>query len=249
MTPTWSTRQLADLAGVTLRSIRHWHDVGLLPEPERLENGYKQYTVRHLVLALRIARLAGLGFTLEQIARILDSEEHGQASLRGLRAELDRRIAELRRIRREVDELIALGVSPDLSPDALLAMEALGDDPASRNLAIVLTHLMSEEDTATLLRTLRGAPAAFSHVNAALLTLPADAAEEDVAALADEAVATIEAFFADAPDELRADAGLSREQQLSADVVDAVATEGMNDAQRRVMRLVVERLEVRRTPG
>ena len=42
----WSTRQLADLTGVTLRSIRHWHDVGLLPAPERLSNGYKQYTAQ-----------------------------------------------------------------------------------------------------------------------------------------------------------------------------------------------------------
>ena len=42
MSMAWSTRQLADLTGVTLRSIRHWHDVGLLPDPERRSNGYKQ---------------------------------------------------------------------------------------------------------------------------------------------------------------------------------------------------------------
>ena len=81
----WSTNQLADLAGVTLRSIRHWHDVGLLPEPGRLSNGYKQYTARHLVLALRIARLTSLGFSLEHVAAMLDSEEQGQKSLHGLR--------------------------------------------------------------------------------------------------------------------------------------------------------------------
>ena len=32
----WSTRQLAELAGTSLRAVRHYHDVGLLPEPERL---------------------------------------------------------------------------------------------------------------------------------------------------------------------------------------------------------------------
>lgn len=108
----WSTNQLADLAGVTLRSIRHWHDVGLLPEPGRLSNGYKQYTARHLVLALRIARLTSLGFSLEHVDAMLESEEQGQKSLHGLRSELDERIAELTRIRADIDALIARGSRP-----------------------------------------------------------------------------------------------------------------------------------------
>lgn len=41
----WSTRQLAEAEGVTVRSIRHWHDVGVLPHTWRLSNNYKQYTV------------------------------------------------------------------------------------------------------------------------------------------------------------------------------------------------------------
>lgn len=114
----WSTRQLAELAGVSLRAIRHWHEIGLLPEPERLSNGYKQYGARHLVLALRIARLASLGFSLNRIAEMLKSDTHSDESLRGVRAELDRRIADLRRIRKDIDDLIAKGVSPDLSPEA-----------------------------------------------------------------------------------------------------------------------------------
>ncbi|MFD2466244.1 MerR family transcriptional regulator [Amycolatopsis silviterrae] len=44
--------------------MRHYHEVGLLAEPERLANGYKQYGVVHLVRLLRIKRLVGLGFSL-----------------------------------------------------------------------------------------------------------------------------------------------------------------------------------------
>jgi MerR family transcriptional regulator, thiopeptide resistance regulator len=66
----WSTRQLAEIAGTTVNSVRHYHQVGLLPEPERAANGYKQYGVPHLVRLLRIRRLAGLGIGLSQIAAL-----------------------------------------------------------------------------------------------------------------------------------------------------------------------------------
>ncbi|MEV0753717.1 MerR family transcriptional regulator [Streptosporangium sp. NPDC050280] len=238
----WSTRQLADLAGVTLRSIRHWHDIGLLPEPERLANGYKQYTAQHLVLALRINRLAGLGFLLDDVARMLDSEEDGQKSLRGLRTELDTRIADLERIRSEVDELISLGVSPDLSPEALLAMEALGNDPASRNVALFLTHLIPKEDTLTFVRALKDAPEDLLHVNTAIQELPADASEHEIVPLVDRAVAAIRVFLAahgnalpDFPDSAR--------DRTNTDALTALITEHMNPAQRHTMRLIGEHFD------
>ncbi len=242
----WSTRQIADLAGVTLRSIRHWHDIGLLPEPVRLSNGYKQYTARHLVLALRISRLSSLGFTLDRVARMLDSEEHGQESLHGLRAELDTRIAGLERIRAEVDELIRLGVSPDLSPEALVAMEALGRDPAARNLAIVLTHLIPREDTITLVEVLKGVPEELVRINTAIVELPAEASEDEIASLADRAARALQEFI-DAHYEALPDIGNSRAGRMKADVLNAVAIEEMNHAQRRVMRLI--RDQVSTEPG
>lgn len=64
----WSTRQLAELADTTVNTLRHYHRLGLLDEPERRYNGYKQYEVRHLVSLLRIRRLAELGVPLSQIA-------------------------------------------------------------------------------------------------------------------------------------------------------------------------------------
>ncbi|WP_163544338.1 MerR family transcriptional regulator [Occultella kanbiaonis] len=237
----WSTSQLADLAGVTLRSIRHWHEIGILPEPERLTNGYKQYTARHLVLVLRIARLTGFGFTLEDIARMLDSEEQGQESMRGLRAELDTRIAELERIRSEVDHVIGLGVSPDVSPEALLAMEALGHDPVSRNVAIVMAHLTPKEDTITFVETFKDAPVEFANLNTAIWGLPADAEDIEITTLADRAVTTIKGFVEEHYDALP-DTGNSRAERRSADALTAVATESMNRAQRRVMQRVVEQL-------
>src|SRR5690606_8663333 len=53
----WSTRELAELAQTTVNTIRHYHHLGLLAEPARKDNGYKQYGVKHLARLLRIRRL------------------------------------------------------------------------------------------------------------------------------------------------------------------------------------------------
>ncbi|MBX0301124.1 MerR family DNA-binding transcriptional regulator [Cryobacterium sp. 1639] len=66
----WSTRELAELAGTTLKAVRHYHQIGLLDEPGRTSNGYKQYQVAHLVRLLQITRLANLGVPLAQIAQM-----------------------------------------------------------------------------------------------------------------------------------------------------------------------------------
>jgi hypothetical protein len=42
----WSTSELAKLAGTTVNTIRHYHRSGVLEEPDRRRNGYKQYECR-----------------------------------------------------------------------------------------------------------------------------------------------------------------------------------------------------------
>lgn len=237
---SWSTKQLADLTGVTLRSIRHWHDVGLLPEPDRLSNGYKQYTAHHLVLALRIARLTGLGFALGDVARMLASEEDGRDALYELQTELTARIAGLERIRSEVDELIRLGISPDLSPFALLAMDALGEDPVSRNVAIVLAHLTPEEDTIGFVETLKDAAVEFEPINAAIWALSDAADPADITRLASLAADTIREFYG--REGAAVDSFERQTDAADADTITAVATESMNGAQRRVMQLILDGL-------
>ena len=46
--------ELAELAGVTVRTLRHYHQIGLLPEPPRSTGGYRRYNVSDLVRLLRI---------------------------------------------------------------------------------------------------------------------------------------------------------------------------------------------------
>jgi DNA-binding transcriptional MerR regulator len=67
---SWSTRELARLAGTTVNTVRHYHSLGLLEEPERRYNGYKEYRVHHLASLIRIRRLVELGMPLAQIADV-----------------------------------------------------------------------------------------------------------------------------------------------------------------------------------
>ncbi|MEV6609966.1 MerR family transcriptional regulator [Kutzneria sp. NPDC051319] len=69
--------ELAGLAGVTTRTVRHYHRIGLLPEPSRRENGYRRYELRDLVLLLRTRRLVELGLSLEEAADALSSDNGG----------------------------------------------------------------------------------------------------------------------------------------------------------------------------
>lgn len=64
--------ELARMAGVSVRTLRHYHAIGLLPEPERADNGYREYGAEHLLRLLRIRQLASLGFSLEQIGPMID---------------------------------------------------------------------------------------------------------------------------------------------------------------------------------
>ncbi|MFI6283362.1 MerR family transcriptional regulator [Streptomyces sp. NPDC051018] len=63
--------EVAALAGVTPRTVRHYHQLGLLPEPERLSNGYRDYGLRHAAVLARIRRLTELGLGLAEVRGVL----------------------------------------------------------------------------------------------------------------------------------------------------------------------------------
>jgi DNA-binding transcriptional MerR regulator len=64
--------ELAELAGVTVRTLRHYHQIGVLPEPPRSAGGYRHYDVRHVVRLLRITRMTALGVPLAALPEVLD---------------------------------------------------------------------------------------------------------------------------------------------------------------------------------
>ncbi|TCC33165.1 MerR family transcriptional regulator [Kribbella speibonae] len=65
--------QLATHAGVTVRAVRHYHKIGLLPEPGRDHSGYRAYDAGAVVRLIQIHTLAGAGVPLARVQELLDA--------------------------------------------------------------------------------------------------------------------------------------------------------------------------------
>lgn len=102
----WSTRELAELAGTSLRAVRHYHDEGLLPEPPRSSNGYKHYGVRHLIQLMHIRRLVDLGVPLVEIPTVGPSTDSYREILEARASETAAEIDRLVVVRDEIAQLL-----------------------------------------------------------------------------------------------------------------------------------------------
>jgi DNA-binding transcriptional MerR regulator len=63
--------ELAGLVGISTRAIRHYHRVGLLAEPARTANGYREYSLRDAAELARVRRLTELGLSLDEVGDAL----------------------------------------------------------------------------------------------------------------------------------------------------------------------------------
>ncbi|MCH8565214.1 MerR family transcriptional regulator [Nesterenkonia sp. LB17] len=63
--------ELAERTGLSLRTIRHYGDIGLLPATSRTEGGFRVYTEADLARLQRINYLKPLGFSLEEISEVV----------------------------------------------------------------------------------------------------------------------------------------------------------------------------------
>ncbi|MEV6561453.1 MerR family transcriptional regulator [Nocardia sp. NPDC051756] len=98
--------QLAATAGVTVRTVRHYHHVGLLPEPERDASGYRRYSAQMAVDLIRIRTLADAGVPLARIDALLHAQPTEFASaIIDIDAELQNKINQLIEYRRRIGEL------------------------------------------------------------------------------------------------------------------------------------------------
>ncbi|WP_218926026.1 MerR family transcriptional regulator [Xylanimonas oleitrophica] len=235
----WSTRRLADLAGVSLRTVRHYHDMGLLPEPVRRSNGYKEYDVSHLVTVLRIRRMSTLGFSLEQIGAMLDAPHDADAVLRDLDAELEATIARLQRARTEIAALRRLDVTPDIGVQTHTLMDTLGHDRYSRDVAVVLTHVLPEQDLDLAAAVMADAARELGDLHDEFAALDGDSSIEEIAALASRVVEEIGALVAARPE--LAEAPAPSRAHLTEALLEAVNA-GLNPAQTAVLNLAMSRL-------
>ncbi len=112
--------ELARLTGVSTDTLRHYERKGVLPPPRRAANGYRKYAANDALPRIRtIRRALRLGFTLDELARVLrarDTAARGEGSppCRAVRdlaaaklAEVEARLQDLTLLRDELRNTLA----------------------------------------------------------------------------------------------------------------------------------------------
>jgi len=106
---TMQIGEVAERTQLSLRTIRHYDQVGLAPPSARSDGGFRLYTESDVERLHHIRRITPLGFSLEETAELLTVIEHGSTNetitefleqARTAREKLARKV-------RQADELIA----------------------------------------------------------------------------------------------------------------------------------------------
>jgi DNA-binding transcriptional MerR regulator len=126
--------ELAGLAGISTRAIRHYHRIGLLAEPARKANGYREYSLRDAVELARVRRLTELGLSLDEVGDVLadDAGRDLAEIVRELDADLARQEEDIRQRR-----LRLAGLLRQAEPSGTLG----GQAPVSAGLAALFDRL------------------------------------------------------------------------------------------------------------
>jgi DNA-binding transcriptional MerR regulator len=126
--------QLAAYAGVTVRAVRHYHQIGLLPEPERDASGYRRYGATAVVSLIKIRTLANAGVPLSQIGQMLEADASTVAeAVQRIDSHLRDEIERLETNRKQIAQLTA-GDSLALPPEVISYLDRLREIGASERM-------------------------------------------------------------------------------------------------------------------
>jgi MerR family copper efflux transcriptional regulator len=113
---TMFIHELAQASGVSAKTIRYYESIGLMPEPPRAENNYRQYPSDAVDRLRFIVSARSLDFSLTDIAEFLSARDEGTLpckrvldSIGDRIADIDRRIAGLLALRDNLSRVRADG--------------------------------------------------------------------------------------------------------------------------------------------
>lgn len=106
--------EVSKRSGVGIETLRFYEKSGILSHPVRSASGYRMYDSEVLERLAFIKRAQVLGFSLEEIRQFIREKSSGQSPCAAVREvvrhrleELDERMAEMRRYRKELSEALA----------------------------------------------------------------------------------------------------------------------------------------------
>jgi MerR family transcriptional regulator, thiopeptide resistance regulator len=133
---------LASAAGLTVRALHHYEEIGLLNPSARTAAGHRLYDAGSVERLYRITRLRRLGLSLDQIAQALDDPHWGLAgALRHHVSTVDTQIAALTALRTGVAAVLAdVDASSDPTADLLELITAMStvESPLRRRISILV---------------------------------------------------------------------------------------------------------------
>jgi len=202
------SKDIAELAGVTPRALRHYHQIGLLPEPPRDRNGYRHYGVPDLIRLLRIKSLAATGVALSDMPSFL--KKIRGASANDLLAALDQQLlGQINRLQQQRQLVARLRSDPNTPVTGLdldQPFKTLTDGrsesstEAWREQLTLFSHLLSREDLAKLCaiyQRMAHESAEFLALGRKFDALGPDSDEQDISALAKEYADHFEDIFSE----------------------------------------------------
>jgi Cu(I)-responsive transcriptional regulator len=105
--------ELGRLTDTKVETIRYYERIGLLAAPARTAGNYRAYGPEHLSRLSFVRRSRDLGFSLDQVRALLDLSDDRERSCEAVDAiakahltEVDRRIPDLRALRRELASMV-----------------------------------------------------------------------------------------------------------------------------------------------
>lgn len=105
MAPTMNIGQAAQAAGVSAKMIRHYEQIGLLPEAARSDAGYRRYDERDVSVLRFIRHSRRLGLGMVQIAELLGLWSNRSRASREVKALAQMHLADLEQKMRELAEM------------------------------------------------------------------------------------------------------------------------------------------------
>ena len=104
----YTIKQLADLAGVSVRTLHYYDEIGLLAPGAYGENGYRYYDADALLRLQQILFFRELDFRLDEIKAILDRPDFDvRRALETHRVALEEKSARLKQLIETVDKTIS----------------------------------------------------------------------------------------------------------------------------------------------
>jgi DNA-binding transcriptional MerR regulator len=102
----WRVGELADVTGLTVRTLHHYDEIGLLRPSHRNGAGHRRYTAADVRRLYQIRALRGFGLSLAEIADVLAAVVSPRRLLERQLAQVDERIAAAQRLRRNLADVL-----------------------------------------------------------------------------------------------------------------------------------------------